>query len=113
MMAFGRQHARLGPWGAGLAVAAHLFGCGGTSVGPSEPAAAHVAHAGFGVLTPRELWQRLRDGRPIRVFDNNRPETYALGRVPGAISLALDAVSAERLPVDRDITVVFYCSNEH
>lgn len=93
--------------------AAAVTGCGGAPPTAPLAAAPQALHDAFGTLTPQQLWQRLRDGRPVRVFDNNRPETYAMGRVPGAIPLALGDVSAARLPADKDITLVFYCSNEH
>ncbi len=95
------------------ATIATAAGCGSAAGRSSPPAAAEAHRDQFGTLTPQQLWQWLKDGRSIHVFDNNRPETYALGRVPGAIALALGEVSADRLPADKSATLVFYCSNEH
>ncbi len=72
-----------------------------------------TAEAALRALTPQQLWSRMHDARKLMIFDNNRPETYALGRVPGAVALALSGDIAARLPADKDVTLVFYCSNEH
>ena len=55
----------------------------------------------------------LLDGRRgVHVFDNNGPERYAAGHLPGAIWLRYDSVEIGNLPPDKEATLVFYCANE-
>jgi rhodanese-related sulfurtransferase len=46
------------------------------------------------------------------VFDNNGPERYSAGHLPGATWLRFDSVEAGNLPPDKGATLVFYCANE-
>lgn len=87
-----------------------LAACGGT-----QPAAApaRAATGEFRALEPAELWQTLRAAAQVFVFDNNRPETYALAHVPGAVNLRPADVTALVLPADKAAQLVFYCANEH
>ena len=65
---------------------------------------------GLRVIAPHELHRRLDDGSAIAV-DVNARERWSHGHVPGARHLDPDAFEADALPVDRDATLVFDCSN--
>ena len=50
-------------------------------------------------------------GKPgVHVYDVNTPERFQQGRLPGATHVTNDTV-AERLPEDRNATLIFYCTN--
>lgn len=67
---------------------------------------------GFGRLTADEVEKML--GRPdVFVYDNNPPEVYKQGHVPGAKWLKYNDVKPSDLPADKDATLIFYCANEH
>src|SRR3954470_12263818 len=51
------------------------------------------------------------DGKTF-VYDNNSPESYAKGHVPGAKWVDDEKVTADVLPSDKNATLVFYCHNE-
>ena len=66
----------------------------------------------FGRLTVQEV-SALVARNAASVFDDNHEERYKAGHVPGAVWLSYDAVTADKLPADKDRTLVFYCANEH
>ena len=49
----------------------------------------------------------------VYVFDNNTPERFRRGHVPGAHWVSSSKVSAADLPADKDATLIFYCANPH
>jgi rhodanese-related sulfurtransferase len=61
-------------------------------------------------LTAKELESMLASPG-VFVFDNNGPDLYAQGHIPGAKLLEYDNVTADKLPSDRNATLVFYCYN--
>jgi rhodanese-related sulfurtransferase len=65
----------------------------------------------FGRLSVQEVSNLIAKGE-ASVFDDNREERFKQGHVPGAVWLPYDAVTAEKLPADKDRTLVFYCANE-
>jgi rhodanese-related sulfurtransferase len=62
----------------------------------------------FKLLTVDEVAQLV--GHPgVAILDANTPETYAEGRLPGAV-LVKDPLTAQ-LPSDKATQLVFYCKN--
>lgn len=59
-------------------------------------------------LTPKEVADRLRDGRAVLV-DIREPDEFARRRVKGALSRPLSAVEQGRLGVEPGREVVFTC----
>jgi ArsR family transcriptional regulator len=59
-------------------------------------------------VTRRELADRMRDGLVI-VIDVRPPDEFALGHVPGAISVPLGELQARLSEFDKDREVVAYC----
>lgn len=57
-------------------------------------------------ITPQALSAVL--GR-VEVIDVNEVDNYEFAHVPGAKLLAYDAITADVLPVDPAMTLVFYC----
>ena len=66
----------------------------------------------FGRLSVQEVSDLVAKGE-ASVFDDNREERFKQGHVPGAVWLPYDAVTAEKLPAQKDRTLVFYCANAH
>lgn len=64
---------------------------------------------GLKTIAPKELHERMRDGR-LTVIDVNARHSWLKARVPGAINLGVD-FDAEALPQDAAAGLVFYCSN--
>ena len=63
----------------------------------------------FQMISPDEVHALL--GKPgVHVYDVNTPERFQQGRLPGATHVTNDTV-AERLPEDRNATLIFYCTN--
>ncbi len=93
-------------------------GCGGaaatvkTEGGPASAATAEPAKE-FREIEPAALWKKLQAAEQVFVVDNNRPETYALAHVPGAVAIRASEVTADKLPADKGAMLVFYCANEH
>jgi hypothetical protein len=74
--------------------------------------AARAADDPFGKLTVDAVAGKL--GHPgVFVYDNNPPEKFAAGHLPGAKWLEHDHVAASDLPSDKTATLIFYCANEH
>ena len=65
----------------------------------------------FGRLSVQEVSDLISKGE-ASVFDDNNAQRFHAGHVPGATWMPYDAVSAEKLPADKDRTLVFYCANE-
>ena len=63
-------------------------------------------------LTVAELAEFIDHHEQVAVFDNNNPQTYATGHIPGARWVAHDGVTASILPADHGARLVFYCHNE-
>jgi len=66
------------------------------------------ARDGMEPVTRRELADRMRDGLVI-VIDVRPPDEFALGHVPGAISVPLGELQARLSEFDKDREVVAYC----
>jgi rhodanese-related sulfurtransferase/DNA-binding transcriptional ArsR family regulator len=66
------------------------------------------ARDGMEPVTRRELADRMRDGLVI-VIDVRPPDEFALGHVPGAISVPLGDLKARLSEFDKDREVVAYC----
>ena len=64
-------------------------------------------------LTVDEVATRLatKDGKTF-VYDNNSPQSYKKGHIPGAKWLDDEKVTAADLPSDKSATLIFYCHNE-
>ncbi|MCC6939316.1 MAG: rhodanese-like domain-containing protein [Flavobacteriales bacterium] len=59
-------------------------------------------------LTPAQVQELI--GKPdVVVYDCNEDYMHDEAHVPGAILIAYDEVSAEKLPTDPSTTLVFYC----
>ena len=54
------------------------------------------------------LADMLKTGQ-VFVVDCNEPETHEEAHVPGAVLIAYDAVTADKLPTDHGVAIVFYC----
>ena len=64
----------------------------------------------FGQMTVDQVERRL--GQPnVHVYDGNGDETYHNGHVPGAVRLLSKNITAEKLPADKNATLIFYCAN--
>lgn len=69
-------------------------------------------HEPFGSLTVTEV--AAKRGQPNTfVFDNNTPERFRRGHVPGAKWVNPGRVSVADLPADKEATLIFYCANSH
>lgn len=77
--------------------------------GPSASAGKPLA---LKKLSVQQLSDLLGKQHDLHLFDNNGPERYAAGHLPGAIWLRFDSVEAGDLPPDKGATLVFYCANE-
>lgn len=66
------------------------------------------ARDGMEPVTRRELADRMRDGLVI-VIDVRPPDEFALGHVPGAISVPLGELQGRLSEFDKDREVVAYC----
>jgi rhodanese-related sulfurtransferase len=64
----------------------------------------------FGRLTVQQVSELVAKGE-ASVFDDNREDRFKQGHIPGAVWLPYDAVTAEKLPAQKDRTLVFYCAN--
>jgi rhodanese-related sulfurtransferase len=76
------------------------------------PFVARGSETGFGSLTPQEVAAKLKQ-KNVYVFDNNDPEVYKQGHVPGAKWLHPSEYDPKSLPADKNATLIFYCHNEH
>lgn len=65
----------------------------------------------FRRIDAKSLDSKRQGAAPIYIYDNNSPERYAKGHVPGAVSMAKDAVKADALPPNKDAMLVFYCGS--
>lgn len=65
---------------------------------------------GFRTISPGGL-QRMLNERPVTVIDVNSHQSWQEAHVPGAVNLDPADYSDEDLPKERDVTLVFYCSN--
>jgi hypothetical protein len=64
----------------------------------------------FGQMTIDQVERRL--GQPnVHVYDGNGDETYHNNHVPGAVRLLSKNMTADKLPADKDATLIFYCAN--
>ena len=59
-------------------------------------------------IAPADVAKAL-GGPDLYVFDCNEADMYAEAHVPGANLLVYDAVTPDKLPADRNATLVFYC----
>jgi rhodanese-related sulfurtransferase len=66
-------------------------------------------HEGFRSLTPEDVRARLSDPN-VFIYDCNLEEDWAKAHVPGAQHVGIDRYEADRLPADREATLIFYCS---
>lgn len=75
------------------------------ALAPRAPAAAEP----FKMISADEVQALI--GKPgVHVFDVNTPERFEQGHLPGATHVSTENV-AERLPKDREATLIFYCTN--
>lgn len=103
-----------------LFVIASLVGCGGSSATTETTTTTTAGSEStttepvtFTQISIDEVATRLETpARPMAVFDANSPDTYAEHHVPGATWVDYDAVTAEQLPADHEMQLVFYCGNE-
>lgn len=64
----------------------------------------------FGQMTVDQVEHRL--GQPnVYVYDGNGDETYHNNHVPGAVRLLSKNITADKLPQDKNATLIFYCAN--
>jgi rhodanese-related sulfurtransferase len=63
----------------------------------------------FKMISADEVERRMSEPG-VYVFDVNSAERFRQSRLPGAIHVSKDNV-AERLPPNKDATLVFYCAN--
>ncbi|MEO8588604.1 MAG: rhodanese-like domain-containing protein [Flavobacteriales bacterium] len=74
-----------------------------------QPDAGVVAHAGsVKELDPAQLSAMLKSPG-VFVYDCNEEDMHAEAHVPGAKLMVYDEVTADKLPADRNATLVFYC----
>ncbi|MEO8068377.1 MAG: rhodanese-like domain-containing protein [Flavobacteriales bacterium] len=59
-------------------------------------------------LAPGEL-KTMMGSNPVFIFDCNEPDTFSEAHVPGAMLTVYDEVTTDKLPPDRNATLVFYC----
>jgi len=83
-----------------------------TLAAAGAPSAAPAKPAELSRLSIQQVSELLDKRGKVRVFDNNGPERYAAGHLPGAIWLRYDSIEAANLPPDKSVTLVFYCANE-
>jgi hypothetical protein len=64
-------------------------------------------------LTVDQVATRLaaKDGKTF-IYDNNSKDSWTAGHVPGARWLDDEKVTADALPSDKAVTLIFYCHNE-
>jgi rhodanese-related sulfurtransferase len=74
----------------------------------SAPASA--AGDPFGQMDVPEVAKHLNDPT-FHVYDANSDKVYAEGHVPHAIHLTFEDVTADKLPQDKQSTLLFYCKN--
>ncbi|MBM4345768.1 MAG: rhodanese-like domain-containing protein [Deltaproteobacteria bacterium] len=103
-------------WPVALTVVATA--CGGATAhvkteGAGGGTATAEAAREFREIEPAALWKKMQSAEQVFVVDNNRPETYALAHVPGAVAMRPADVTADKLPEDKGAMLVFYCANEH
>jgi hypothetical protein len=77
-----------------------------------SPFVARADEPTFKALTPQEVNAKLKQ-KNFYVFDNNDPDMFKGGHVPGAKWLSPSDYDAKALPADKSATLVFYCHNEH
>lgn len=65
---------------------------------------------GLKSVSPADLMRQVQE-RAVTVLDVNSPQRWQAGHVPGARNLDPHAYTAGDLPVDREASLVFYCSN--
>ncbi len=107
--------------GFSLFVNAHLSACEGITANNSKPCPDSENHTiatlakyqqQYPDMTYQELRQELPTGKVLLV-DANRPETYASGHIPGAISFNDKASLKAHLKDPKNMTVVVYCGGTH
>ncbi len=76
------------------------------------PLVACAANDNLAAMTPQEVKARLGQ-KSFYVFDNNAPEVFKDGHLPGARWLHPSEYDPKELPADKSATLVFYCHNEH
>lgn len=65
---------------------------------------------GLKTISPADLTTALREGGVV-CFDLNSRDSWNRAHIPGALHLEPGSWSDSELPADRDIPLVFYCSN--
>ena len=83
------------------------------TVGPSAAASAvaDTEPTPLRTISPADVAALI--GKPaVFIYDCNGPELYAQGHVPTSTLMPYDSVTVNRLPPNRDATLVFYCYNE-
>lgn len=65
---------------------------------------------GMKTVSPNEL-HRLMQKKPVTIIDVNSPQSWEKARVPGARNLDPVGYAEGDLPLEKNSTLVFYCSN--
>ena len=73
---------------------------------------ARAATEPFKEMTVAEVAKHLHD-KGFYVYDANGEKVYDEAHVPGATRIAFDEVKADKLPKDKQATLIFYCKNPH
>ncbi len=113
-----------------LLIACSLAACGGSTAStstetastsgaeesPSEESADETraqSDVHFSIIAVDDVARRVdaHDAR-LAVFDANSRETFDEHHVPGATWVHYDSVTADVLPSDHTMSLVFYCANE-
>jgi hypothetical protein len=105
-----RMLTRFLTWAAVLAVLAVHFMAAPATITANDKEGKAPTMDPFGQMTLDQVERRL--GQPnVHVYDGNGDETYHNNHVPGAVRLLSKNITAEKLPADKDATLIFYCSN--
>jgi rhodanese-related sulfurtransferase len=65
---------------------------------------------GLDTISPRALHELLQKGN-VSVIDVNSQQSWAQAHVPGAVNLDPVTFAESDLPSNKDLELVFYCSN--
>lgn len=85
------------------------FTCLGQShVHPGSPVGDPAPASGVKEVTPEELSALMRSA-VVFIGDVNEDFMYNEAHVPGAVLMVYDAITADKLPSDRQTPLAFYC----
>lgn len=66
---------------------------------------------GLKTISPKNLNRMTRNSVPVTVIDVNSRQSWMRSHVPGARNLNPTGYAESDLPSDKDVVLVFYCSN--